>query len=47
MKDRILTMTIEERKARNINKSTLWYQKKMLNQGSALKVYNKARVKVE
>lgn len=47
MKDRILTMTPEERKAKKINKSTLWYQKKMLNQGKALKVYDKVRVKIE
>ncbi|MEM3573948.1 MAG: hypothetical protein QXJ62_06975 [Nitrososphaeria archaeon] len=46
LKDRILSMTSMERKAKKINKSTLWYQKKMLNQGKAIKVYDKVRVKI-
>ncbi|MEM3811644.1 MAG: CRISPR-associated endonuclease Cas1 [Thermoplasmata archaeon] len=43
LKDKILAMTLEERKAKMINKSTLWYQKKMLNQGKVMKVYDKVR----
>lgn len=43
----ILTMTVEETKARSINKSTLWYQKKMLKEGKVIKVYDKVKVKVE
>ncbi|MEM3845762.1 MAG: CRISPR-associated endonuclease Cas1 [Candidatus Parvarchaeota archaeon] len=46
LKDKILSMTPEERKAKKINKSTLWYQKKMLNEGKAIKVYDKVRVKI-
>jgi hypothetical protein len=30
LKQKILSMTLEERKAKHIYKSTLWYQKKML-----------------
>lgn len=47
LKDKILTMTPEERKATNINKSTLWYQKKMLKEGKVTKVYDKVRVKIK
>lgn len=47
LKEKILTMTPEERKAKDINKSTLWYQKKMLKEGKAIKVYDKVRVKIE
>ena len=39
-------MTPEERKAKKINKSTLWYQKKMLKEGKAIKVYDKVRAKI-
>ncbi|MEM4090556.1 MAG: hypothetical protein QXQ46_07420 [Thermoplasmatales archaeon] len=46
LKDRILTMTPEERKAKKISKSTLWYQMKMLNRGKAIKVYDRGRVKI-
>ena len=46
IRDKIRIMTPEERGAKKINKSTLWHQKKMLNQGKALKVYDKARVKI-
>ncbi|MEM3431654.1 MAG: CRISPR-associated endonuclease Cas1 [Candidatus Micrarchaeia archaeon] len=45
MRDKILAMTPEERKAKHINKSTLWYQKKMLKEGKAIKVYVKTREK--
>ncbi|MEM3573544.1 MAG: hypothetical protein QXJ62_04875 [Nitrososphaeria archaeon] len=38
LKDKILAMTSEKRKAKKINKSTLWYEKKMLNQGKTIKI---------
>ena len=47
LKDKILAMTPEERKPKKINKSTLWYQKKMLKEGEAITVYDKVRVKIE
>ncbi|MEM0143192.1 MAG: CRISPR-associated endonuclease Cas1 [Candidatus Parvarchaeum sp.] len=46
IRNKILTMTPEEIKAKNINKSTLWYQKKMLKDGKTIKVYDKVRVKI-
>ncbi|MEM3845817.1 MAG: hypothetical protein QXU98_08960 [Candidatus Parvarchaeota archaeon] len=45
MKDNILTITPEGSKAKKINKSTLWYEKKMLSRGKAIKIYNEVRVK--
>ncbi|MEM3846714.1 MAG: hypothetical protein QXU98_13550, partial [Candidatus Parvarchaeota archaeon] len=45
LKDNILTMTPERSKAKKINKSTLWYEKKMLSRGKAIKIYNEVRVK--
>ncbi|MEM0135704.1 MAG: hypothetical protein QXU18_10865 [Thermoplasmatales archaeon] len=47
MMERILTTTSVERKAKYINKSTLWYQKKMLNEGKAIKFYDKVRGMIE
>ena len=44
--DKVLTMTPEERKAKKLNKSTSWYQKKMLNQEKAIKVYDEVRVRI-
>ncbi|MEM3192508.1 MAG: hypothetical protein QW292_10580 [Candidatus Parvarchaeota archaeon] len=46
LKDRILTMILKEIKPKKINKSTLWYEKKMLNQGKTTKIYDRVRVKV-
>jgi hypothetical protein len=43
---KILTMTTEERKAKGINKSTLWYQRNNLKMGKNINVYNKVRVKI-
>ncbi|ADD08202.1 CRISPR-associated endonuclease Cas1 [Candidatus Aciduliprofundum boonei] len=45
--EKILKMTPEERKARGINKSTLWYQKKKLAQGKSIKVYGKVKSKLK
>ena len=35
------------RKAKNINKSILWYQMKMLKEGKAIMVYDEVKVKME
>jgi hypothetical protein len=37
----------EKRKELCINKSTLWYQQKKIKEGRTIKVYNKARVRIE
>ena len=44
---KILTLTTEERKAKGINKSTLWYQQKKIKEGKTIRVYNKIRGKIE
>ncbi len=40
-------MTVEERKAKHINKSTLWYIQKHIKEGKKIKVYNKTKERVE
>ena len=37
----------QKRKELNINKSTLWYQKKNIKEGKTIKMYNKKRVKIK
>jgi CRISPR-associated protein Cas1 len=44
--DKLLTMTTEERKAKGINKSILWYQRNNLKMGKNIKIYNKVKVKI-
>lgn len=46
LKEKIMNMTSTERKARGINKSTLWYQKRRLAEGSTMKAYSKVRSKL-
>ncbi len=41
LRDKILSMTTEERKRLGINKSTLWYIKKNLSEGEPLKYMRK------
>lgn len=41
LQKRILTMTPAERKRFGINKSTLWYQKRRMEQGKIVKIYGK------
>lgn len=41
LREKILSMTSEERKRLGINKSTLWYIKKNLADGKTLKIYEK------
>ena len=47
VRDKIISIDPEKRKELKINKSTLWYQQKKINEGKTLKVYNKTRVKIE
>jgi len=44
-RDRILSITPEERKRLGVNKSTLWYQKKNIREGKRVKLYKKTREK--
>jgi len=39
-------MTPDERKRHGINKSTLWYMKKNLNEGKRIKFYGKTLSKI-
>ena len=45
IRERILTLTQDERRKLGINKSTLWYQKK-LSKGMVSKVYKKVLTKL-
>lgn len=45
-RDQILSITPEKRKKLGINKSTLWYQKKNIQEGKRIKVYQKVRAKM-
>ncbi|MHB1440448.1 MAG: hypothetical protein ACYCSO_05810 [Cuniculiplasma sp.] len=47
MRNKIMSIDTEKRKALKINKSTLWYQQKKIKEGKTLKVYNKTRVRIE
>ena len=47
IKNRIMSIDPQKRKELNINKSTLWYQKKNIKEGRTIKMYNKTRVKIE
>lgn len=42
-RDRILSITPEERKTLGINKSTLWYQQKYIKEGKRIKLYKKTK----
>ncbi len=46
LRERILSMTPEERKQLGINKSTLWYIKKNLSEGKTPKIYGKIHAKM-
>jgi len=45
LKEKILNMTVEERKKFGINKSTLWHIKKNLREGKTPNIYEKNSVK--
>ena len=47
LREKILSMTQEERKRLGINKSTLWYIKKNLTDGSTSKIYEKILLKIQ
>lgn len=46
VQQRILAMTPKERKMLGISKSSLWYQKKKIEGGKTIKVYNKVLSKL-
>ncbi len=47
IRNRIMSIDSEERKALKINKSTLWYQQKKIKEGKTIRVYRKTRVRME
>ncbi|MCL4325841.1 MAG: CRISPR-associated endonuclease Cas1 [Candidatus Thermoplasmatota archaeon] len=47
MRNKIMSIDPEKRKALKINKSTLWYQKKKIKEGKTIKMYNKTKVRIE
>ena len=47
LRNKILSMTSEERKQLGINKSTLWYIKKNLSEGKSSKIYEKIMLKIQ
>ena len=47
IKNKIMSINPEKRKAFKINKSTLWYQQKHIKEGKKIKVYNKTKERIE
>ena len=47
LRERILSMTPDERKQLGINKSTLWYMQKNLSEGKTPKIYEKILLKIQ
>ena len=47
LREKILSMTFEERKQLGINKSTLWHIRKNLSEGKTPKIYEKVLLKVQ
>ena len=47
IKNKIMSIDPEKRKALKLNKSTLWYQHKKIKEGKTIKIYNKTKVKIE
>jgi len=47
LKEKISSMSNEERKELGINKSTLWYMKKNLKEGKTISVYDKVLSKIQ
>ena len=47
IKNKIMSIDPEKRKAWKINKSTLWYQQKNIKDAKTIKMYNKTKVKIE
>ena len=46
LRNRILNMSVDERKRSGINKSTLWYIKKNLKERNTTKIYEKVLTKL-
>ena len=46
LREKVLSMTSDERKRLGINKSTLWYIKKNLSDGKTPKIYEKILLKI-
>ena len=47
IKEKILNMTVQQRKECGINKSTLWYMKKNLAGGKRINIYGKVKNKIQ
>jgi len=47
LREKILSMTTEERKQLGLNKSTLWHIKKSLSEGKTPKIYDKILLKIQ
>ena len=47
VKNKIMSIDPEKRKALKLNKSTLWYQHKKIKEGKTIEVYNMTKVKIE
>ena len=47
LRERILRMSVVERKRSGINKSTLWYIQKNLSEGKTPKIYEKILLKIQ
>jgi len=47
LRNKILNMTVEERRRLGINKSTLWYIQKNLSKGKTSKIYEKILLKIQ
>jgi CRISPR-associated protein Cas1 len=47
LKEKILSMTPDERKTLGINKSTLWHIRKNFSEGKTPKIYEKILLKIK
>jgi CRISPR-associated protein Cas1 len=47
LRDKIASLTPQDRKRLNINKSTLWYIQKHIKEGKRIKVYGKVMDKIK
>jgi hypothetical protein len=46
LREKLESITLEERKSLGINKSTLWYMKRNLKNNKNFKIYNKSLAKI-
>ena len=47
IRNKVLSLTQEDRKKLGINKSTLWYMQKHIKEGKRIKVYGKVMGKIK